>query len=145
MRSNRPFSSGESIDLVSQSPNTKVILSRKRIKGKLSERYYIIRKDEPQFSLEYNACDNSDFIWQSKSNKLLGVIKDGEIKKPKSIEKIFFLSKLDLKPSENFILGEQEAEAENVSEDQVDCSQNHNHHNSQQDPHKKLLLPNRTI
>jgi len=136
MRSTRQTEACESVNLLNESPNTKVILTRKRVKGKIKERYYIARKGEPQFSLEANAGDKSDFIWQSKSNKLLGVIKDGELKKPKSLEKIFYFSKLDLKPSENFILEQDESDS--------DYPTLHNHH-SQQDHHTTLLLSDRLV
>lgn len=79
---------------------TKVIITKGKKKGKFCQHCYVIKNQEPQFLLEYDAREDCDFVIQSKDNKLIGVLKDGELFKPESLEKIFYLSKLDLTPSE---------------------------------------------
>lgn len=88
-----------SVDLVDESPDTQLFATKKKHKGKTYEKYIFVLKREPQFTLEsYDGECSSEFIKRTSSNQLVGLIENGELECSDTVEKIFFLSKLDLKP-----------------------------------------------
>lgn len=89
-----------SVNLIDESLDSQLFSTKKLIRGKIHQKFKIVLKGEHQFSLEKaNNLDNAEFIRRTRTNKLVGLIKNGEIEKSERVEKLFFFSKLDLIPT----------------------------------------------
>ena len=95
-------SSGTIVHLIEEDHDFKVFSTERKIRGKVKrKRKLVCQRREPRFSLERaNPSDDCEFILISSNNKLLGILKDGELKNSEKLEKLFFFGKLDLKPKE---------------------------------------------
>lgn len=90
-----------SVKLVDESLDAKIFATKRTVGRQVVQKYYIVLKREPQFSLESSVRNQCEFIRLTRNNQLVGCIKDGELERSNDLEKIFFLSKLDLKPKSN--------------------------------------------
>lgn len=88
------------VDLVDETGDKKLFATMKKFKGKTYEKYKFILKNGPQFTLEptNGSGDIAQFIMKTRNDKLLGVISNGELQRSDKIEKLYYFSKLDLKP-----------------------------------------------
>ena len=88
--------------LLEEQSDTQVYLIEQTIRGRVRRKYNLVYLErEPQFSLEkMSALSDSDFVRSSKSNKLIGILKNGELECSTNVEKLFFFDKLGLKSRE---------------------------------------------
>lgn len=96
---NRSRNKRATIDLVDESQDRKIFASKRTIGKKVVKKFHFVLKHEPLFYLENSHKDKFQFIRHRESNRLVGLIKDGELEDAEDVDKLFFLSKLDLKPS----------------------------------------------
>lgn len=87
-----------SLKLIHESQDFIVFATNRFVGKKLVEKYHIVLKREPKFSLERSVENGCDFIRRTSNNSLVGMIKNGELKRHEDVDKILFLDKLDLKP-----------------------------------------------
>lgn len=95
-RSKRPI-----INLIDESNDTRLFATKRTVGKRVVKKYHIVLKREPRFSLERSVEDNCEFIRLTRDNSLVGLIKNGELERHEDVEKLFFLGKLDLKPTDN--------------------------------------------
>lgn len=79
--------------------STQVFSTKRLIRGREHKEYRVIVKNGPRYTID-SADKLGTFIRRSKDNKLVGLLKNGEMKRS-GVDQIFFLSKLDLMPNIN--------------------------------------------
>lgn len=89
------------INLIDESNHTRLFATKRTVGKRIVKKYHIVLKREPRFSLERSIEDNCEFIRLTTDNRLVGLIKNGELERHEDVEKLFFLGKLDLKPTDN--------------------------------------------
>lgn len=89
---------GPSVNLVveDKEQSTQVFSTKRLIRGKEHKEYRVIVKNGPRYTID-SADKLGTFVRRSKDNKLVGLLKNGEMKRSR-VDQIFFLSKLDLMP-----------------------------------------------
>lgn len=77
--------------------DTKVLYTEKLVAGRLQSEFKFIVNGGPRFTIEPSGKSGSFFLRKTKSHKLVGLLTNGKLdKSTQEIEKLFFLSKLDL-------------------------------------------------
>lgn len=77
--------------------STQVFATKRLIRGKEHKEYRVIVKNGPRYTIDTSER-LGNFIRRSEDNKLVGLLKNGEMKRSR-VDQIFFLSKLDLMPN----------------------------------------------
>lgn len=109
MRSHKPNKNG-SMRLVIEDETHVVYSTDKIIRGKLRKKNKIFIKGEPLYDIEPSVGDSSTVFLKTTDNKLIGLLKNGELEGPtEKVKQRHFLSKLNLIPRES------DNEADNVS------------------------------
>lgn len=78
-----------------QSTQVYSLANHRALKGRAVKEYRVILKNGPRFTIDSDKLGT--FIRRSTDNKLIGLVKNGKLKRSR-VEQKFFLSKLDLIP-----------------------------------------------
>ena len=89
------------VNLIDESNDTRLFATKRTVGKRVVKKYHIVLNREPRFSLERSIQENCEFIRLTRDNRLVGLIRNGELERHGDVEKLFFLGKLDLKPNDS--------------------------------------------
>lgn len=98
MSKSEPRKKRQSVELVDETHDTKLFITQRTFGREIIKKHYIVLKREPQFTLESRNGRGFEFIRLTRNNKLVGRLKNGLLERRDDVDKVFFLSKLDLVP-----------------------------------------------
>lgn len=111
-KTKRPSTPSVNLVIEDKEQSTQVysLANHRVFRGKALKEYRVILKNGPRFTID-TTDKLGTFIRRSTDNKLLGLLKDGKLKRAR-VEQKFFLSKLDLIPK-----GDTDEDESNTNQD----------------------------